>query len=55
MRRGIVDFLSGAIYSQMGNILKISEHIYAISPEDVGYLCCKTQSDKERELFFQKN
>ena len=32
----IVDFLSGAIYSQNGNILKISEHIYAISPEDVG-------------------
>lgn len=32
----IVDFLSGAIYSQNGNILKISNHIYAISPEDVG-------------------
>lgn len=32
----IVDFLSGAIYSQKGNIQKISNHIYAISPEDVG-------------------
>ncbi|EGB17837.1 cell division protein SepF [[Clostridium] symbiosum] len=32
----IVDFLSGAIYSQNGNILKISNHIYAISPENVG-------------------
>ena len=32
----IVDFLSGAIYSQNGTILKICNHIYAISPEDVG-------------------
>ena len=32
----IVNFLSGAIYSQNGNILKISNHIYAISPENVG-------------------
>ena len=32
----IVDFLSGAIYSQKGNIQKIANHIYAISPEDVG-------------------
>ena len=31
----IVDFLSGAIYSQNGNILKISNRIYAISPADV--------------------
>ena len=34
----IMDFLSGAIYSQNGNLLKISHHIYAISPADVG-LC----------------
>lgn len=32
----IMDFLAGAIYSQNGNILKISNHIYAISPADVG-------------------
>ena len=36
MRSGLWIFLSGAIYSQKGNIQKISNHIYAISPEDVG-------------------